>query len=74
LYLWKLVFSAQNAVAGRIFWGGGNATASSLGTYTINVMQGLNWFLFAPPSGSPSLAFAYETQALVNADTLKTLQ
>ena len=69
----RLTDSAQNAVAGRIYWGGGNATASTLGTYTINVMQGLNWFLFTPPATSPSLAFQYETQALVTGDTVKSL-
>jgi hypothetical protein len=62
------------AVVGRVTWAGGTATATTLGTFTINVMQGLNWFLFQPPNTSPSLGFAYELNALVNADTMKSLQ
>jgi hypothetical protein len=63
------------AVVGSVTWaGGGPVTAGALGTFTItNVMQGLNWFLFQPPTGS-SLGFAYELNALVNADTIKSLQ
>ncbi|MCA1827546.1 MAG: carboxypeptidase-like regulatory domain-containing protein, partial [Myxococcales bacterium] len=70
----RLTDSNQAPVAGKVFFGGGNVTSNSLGTYTINVVQGLNWFLFTPPTTSPSLGFAYETQAMVNADTVKSLQ
>jgi hypothetical protein len=63
------------AVLGNVTWAGAGSpvTAGALGTFNINVMQGLNWFLFAPPAGS-SLGFAYELNALVNADTIKSLQ
>jgi hypothetical protein len=70
----RLTDSVLAPVVGSVTWGlGGNAvTAGALGTFTINVMQGLNWFLFQPPTGS-SLGFAYELNALVNADTIKSL-
>jgi hypothetical protein len=70
----RLTDSVLAPVVGSVSWGvGGNVTAGALGTFTINVMQGLNWFLFTPPAGS-SLGFAYELNALVNADTIKSLQ
>jgi hypothetical protein len=70
----RLTDSVLSPVVGSVWWGlGVNAvTAGALGTFNINVMQGLNWFLFAPPAGS-SLGFAYELNALVNADTMKSL-
>jgi hypothetical protein len=70
----RLTDATQGAVAGKVYWGGGNVTASALGTFTLDVVEGQNWFLFAAPSTSPSLGFAYETNVLVNADTVKTLQ
>jgi hypothetical protein len=70
----RLTDSVLAPVVGSVTWGvGGNVTAGALGTFNINVMQGLNWFLFQPPTGS-SLGFAYELNALVNADTMKSLQ
>jgi len=72
----RLTDAALGPVPGTVTWGARptSVTASALGTYTINVVQGLNWFLFQPPTTSPSLAFAYELNALVNADTIKSLQ
>ena len=70
----RLTDASLGPVASTVYWGGGNVTASSLGTYTVNAFQGANWFLFAPPSTSPTLGFAYETNVTVNADTVKTLQ
>jgi hypothetical protein len=70
----RLIDVAQSGVAGRVFTGAGNVTASALGTYTINVVQGVNWFLFQAPTSAPSLGFAYETNVLVNADTVKSIQ
>jgi hypothetical protein len=71
----RLTDASLAPVAGTVSWGAGpnSATATALGTYTINVVQGLNWFLFQPPTSSPSLGFAYELNALVNADTVKSL-
>ena len=63
-----------SAIAAKVSWGGGSVNASALGTFTLDVVEGTNWFLFAPPSTSPSLGFAYQTNVLVNADTVKTLQ
>ena len=54
-------------------WAGGNTTAGSLGTYIVNVIQGLNWFFFQPPATSGALGFAYELNALVDATTVKSL-
>jgi hypothetical protein len=74
----RLTDSVLGPVVGSVTWAGinggtNNVTAGALGTFTIpNVMQGLNWFLFQPPTGS-SLGFAYELNALVNADTIKSL-
>lgn len=70
----RLTDAQAAAVAGKVTWGGGSATASTLGTYTLDVIEGINWFLFSPPTTSPSLGFVYETNVLVNADTVKTLQ
>ena len=70
----RLTDAALGPIASKVSWGGGNVSASSLGTYTLTAFQGVNWFLFTPPSTSPSLGFAYETNVLVNADTVKTLQ
>jgi hypothetical protein len=70
----RLTDVSQAAVAGKVTWGGGSATATALGEYTIQVVQGVNWFLFTPPSTSPSLGFAYETNVLINADTVKSIQ
>ena len=70
----RLTDKALGPVAGMVSWAGGSAPSGSLGTFSINVMQGLNWFLFQPPSSSPSLGFAYELNTLVNAETVKSLQ
>ena len=70
----RLTDSTQAAVAGRISWGGGSATASALGTFTVNVVEGTNWFFFAAPASAPSLGFAYETDVVVDANSVKSLQ
>lgn len=70
----RITDASQNPVAGTVFFGGGNVTASSLGTYTLNTFEGLNWVLFTPPSSSPSIGFSYETDVLVNADTVKSIR
>jgi hypothetical protein len=69
----RLTDSSQAAVAGQVQWGGGQVTAAALGTYTATVMQGINWFLFTPPSTSPSLGFSTENNVLVDANTVKSL-
>jgi len=70
----RMTDAALNPVAGTVFFGGGSVTATALGTYTLNAFQGINWVLFTPPSTSPSLGFAYETNVLVNADTVKSIR
>lgn len=70
----RMTDAALGPVAGTIYFGGGNVTATTLGTYTLNAFQGINWVLFTPPSTSPSLGFAYETNVLVNADTVKSIR
>lgn len=69
----RLTDTSSGPLAGRIVFGGGSVTATPLGTYTLNAMQGINWFLFTPPSTSPAVGFALETNVLVNADTVKSL-
>lgn len=70
----RMTDASQNPVAGTVFFGGGNVTASSLGTYTLNTFEGINWFLFTPPSSAPSMGFSYETDALVNAQTVQSIR
>lgn len=70
----RLTDATQAAVAGRVIWGGGNVTASSLGTFTLDAVEGTNWFLFTAPSSAPSLGFVYQTNVVVNADSIKSLQ
>jgi hypothetical protein len=58
----------------RVRWGGntGGVTTSATGTYTIKVVEGLNWFQFTPATGS-TVAYAYEPLVQVDPNTFKSL-
>jgi hypothetical protein len=70
----RMTDASLNPIAGTVYFGGGNVTATALGTYTLNAFQGLNWVLFTPPASSPAIGFAYETNVLVNAQTVQSIR
>jgi hypothetical protein len=72
----RLVDAQANGVAARVRWGGnvgGVATSTTTpGSYTIKVVQGLNWFQFTP-TGTATFGLAYEPLVQVDANTFKSL-
>jgi hypothetical protein len=72
----RLTDVQSNGVAARVRWGGnlgGVATSTAnLGSYTIKVVQGLNWFQFTP-TGTTTIGMVYEPLVQVDANTFKSL-
>ena len=66
----RLTDSAGSGLAGTVTWGGGSASASSLGTFTLDMYEGENWVWFTPPSSQPSLGFAVEDAVQIDSTTI----
>lgn len=69
----RLIDAQSNPFAGRVRWGGGSVTTTTLGTYTLKAVQGLNWFQFSPTSSSSPVGVTYESLVQVDANTFKSL-
>lgn len=69
----RLIDAQSNPFAGRVRWGGGNVTTTTLGTYTLKAVQGLNWFQFSPTSNTSPVGVTYEPLVQVDANTFKSL-
>ena len=68
----RLTDNTSAPVAGRVYSSAGETTADSLGLYTLDVIEGLNWFVFVPDARS--LGHTHEMDVMVNAEAMKALQ
>jgi hypothetical protein len=65
----RLRDAVGSGLAGTVEWAGGTKQADTLGTFQIDVVEGLNYFVFTPPADKPSIGFEFSPLVLVDATT-----